>query len=55
MRCRTRIPLFHNEEEQSSLLSIQPNLFRQVYLRWYCDNRGVFVCKKEQEGPPISH
>ena len=32
MRCRTRIPLFHNEEEQSSLLSIQPNLFRTVFV-----------------------
>ena len=27
LRCRTRIPLFHNEEELTSLLSLQPNLF----------------------------
>ena len=43
LRCRTRIPLFHDEDERKFLFIIHTaNLFScRLYLR--CDNRGVFV------------
>ena len=43
LRCRTRIPLFHDEDERKFLFIIHTAkpVFNGAYL--LCDNRGVFV------------
>ena len=44
LRCRTRIPLSHDEDERKILFIIhtaKPVFLNRAYLR--CDNRGVFV------------
>lgn len=56
LRCKTRIPLFHNEEEGNLFIILQPNLFLYRCICVVIDNRGIFYgydCFAYPKIPPV--